>query len=398
MNNSTHSLAKQLSIVSVLVSSLLFQGCGSSGSSSTPTPTPTPTPAPAPAPTPAPSTADLDALLSQNRDSNVPGMMLMINGTNVDYTGTIGVSSLETFEPLNILDQFPMASSGKLFIAILANKLAEAGQLNLDDNISQHLPTELVTQITNGDQITLRQLLLHTAGVWDYVNEETSYLENVIETPETIRSDIDFISYSYNQPAYSAPGEAYNYSNAGYSLAGLVMDAVTGEHHSAALREHVLTPIAADNTYYRAVEKERGNIISGYHDFDDGNIDVKPYVENFVMASSPLNSTLGEMQRLFKATITDEQFISPETRNALYGDDALTHLQGPDYVGMSIIKSTMHNESLYATSGLIYGYHNVHYYFEDLDLSISAAANCSNPVCVTSVGNLMRDVAEALVD
>lgn len=136
-------------------------------------------------------------------------------------------------------------SIGKTFVAALALALANEGKLDLDDRISRWLGDEpWFERLSNGDSITLRQLLNHTSGIPDYV-----YSSRFAEASSTLFADpdkhpgpLDLIHYSLDEPALFKPGTEYLYSDTDYLLAGLVLEKAGGEDYYQAIIKRFLYP------------------------------------------------------------------------------------------------------------------------------------------------------------
>ncbi|MGK7916145.1 MAG: serine hydrolase domain-containing protein [Prochloraceae cyanobacterium] len=87
------------------------------------------------------------------------------------WTGATGISNLDTQQATKPDDLFRVASINKAYTSSVILKLQEQGKLSLDDTLDKWLP-EIANQITNGDDLTIRQLLNGTGGLWDYFSNE----------------------------------------------------------------------------------------------------------------------------------------------------------------------------------------------------------------------------------
>jgi D-alanyl-D-alanine carboxypeptidase len=241
--------------------------------------------------------------------------------------------------------------------------------------------------------MTLRQLLNHTSGIYNYTENE-GYLNLLIAEPDKIKTDIDFLVFALNQPAYFKPGDGNEYSNTGYVLAGLIMDKVLGMHHSIALRERILVPLGMDATYYRGIEKDQGDFISGYHQFDDHDTtyETKSYLENVSQSSSPMVSSVEDMALFMKSVVAEQNFINDSIRNEFFGS-LPNHSNG--VYGLGINVDPIGDNTAYYHAGLNYGYHTQNIYIKEKDLSITAFINCSTaPICESTMDSLIEKVLD----
>lgn len=142
---------------------------------------------------------------------------------------------LTTDTPLRI------ASNTKTFVAATVLRLHERGRLDLDAAIAPLLDPELVKLLRDDgykpDVITVRQLLSHSAGLYDH-GGDPRYIETVLKDPRHVwsRKELVKLSMHYADPQ-AAPGVEFRYSDTGYILLGDIIERVTGQSVSAAVRE-----------------------------------------------------------------------------------------------------------------------------------------------------------------
>jgi CubicO group peptidase (beta-lactamase class C family) len=149
---------------------------------------------------------------------SVPGATLaVVKGGEIVYAQAYGFARLPDVRATPDM-AFPVGSVSKQFTASLILSLAEAGKLSLDDKVGKFLP-----RLTGADRITLRQILSHTAGYPDYAPEDYSTPPmQKPTTPEALVADwgerkLDFV-----------PGTDWQYSNTGYTIAGLIAEKAGG--------------------------------------------------------------------------------------------------------------------------------------------------------------------------
>jgi D-alanyl-D-alanine carboxypeptidase len=386
--NTYHSKVNKLKSAILITSiTLALSACGGGSASETIPSIPVPTPTAPTTPIVQPIAMDYQTVINETVSGTIPGVVLLVESPEKKFLGSAGVENSESKNPMQSYHTMPTASAGKPMIGLLAVILADDNLLNLDDTLDTWLSEDILSQIPHSGEMTLRQLLNHTSGIFNYVDND-DYLNLLIAEPDKVKTDIDFLALGLNQPAYFKPGEGTRYSNTGYLLAGLIMDQVLGMHHSIALRERILAPLGMEATYYRGIEKDQGDFISGYHTFDDHDTtyDTKPFLENVSQASSPMASNVEEMAVFLKSAVNDQSFINADIREDFFGaegvnDDAIFGAK------------TIDGNTVYAHSGLTYGYHTQNIYIKEKDLSITAFINCSTaPVCESTMDNLIEKV------
>lgn len=130
---------------------------------------------------------------------------------------------------------FDIGSIGKLFTQIAVLQLVEAGKLSVNDAFGKYL-----TSYPNRDiagKVTIRQLLLHTSGMGDF-------LENITPgtNPASFRGLRDLLPLFAQKPLEFPPGSQTRYSNTGYVVLGMVVEAVSGEDYYTYVEQHILKP------------------------------------------------------------------------------------------------------------------------------------------------------------
>jgi D-alanyl-D-alanine carboxypeptidase len=385
INTFTGKVNKIKSTIIVTSMALALTACGGSTSKKVPVIEPTPV-----------VTVDYQKIIDDTVSDNIPGVILLIESPEQSFIGSAGVENIESQNPMQVHHTMPTASAGKAMIGLLAAMLADDNLLKLDDTIDTWLSNDILNQIPNSSEMTLRQLLNHTSGIYNYTDND-GYLNLLIAEPDKVKTDLDFLVLALNQPAYFKPGEGSKYSNTGYVLAGLIMDQVLGMHHSIALRERILVPLGMGATYYRGIEKDQGDFISGYHKFDDDDktYETKSYLKNVSQSSSPIVSSVEDMALFMKSVVAEQSFINDSIRNEFFGSEQLIPNSSNGGYGLGINVDPIGDKTAYYHSGLTYGYHTQNIYIKEIDLNITAFINCSTaPICENAMDSLIKKVLD----
>jgi len=337
---------------------------------------------------------DYQNIINNTVSEDIPGVILLVETPQKKFIGSAGVENKESQNPIQVYHTMPTGSAGKPMIGLLTAMLADEGLLELDDTLDTWLSDEIMNQIPNGSEITLRQLLNHTSGIFNYVDND-NYLMLLLNEPDKLKTDVDFLALGLNHSASSKPGISHKYSNTGYLLTGLILDEVLGEHHSVMLRTRILEPLGMNNTYYRGIEKNQQGFISGYHTFEDINetYDTKAYQENIAVASSPVVSTVEEMALFMKSVVSDQSFLNDSIRAEVFGAEHLVENDNNGGYGLGIIVELIKGDTAYYHGGLIHGYHTQNVYVKEKALSITAFINCSTePSCESTMDDLIKKI------
>jgi len=162
---------------------------------------------------------------------------------------------------------FGIASGTKLFTGLAACKLIDEKKLRLEDTIGALLPYDLGT--INRD-ITVLQLLTHTSGVGDYIDEEASDGYAAMDAlyakhPVYLWNELQYYLPMSNQlPAKFAPGARFGYSNTGYVLLGLVIEQASGRRYRAYVTESIINPCGLSHTGFYRTNALPHNAAYGY--------------------------------------------------------------------------------------------------------------------------------------
>ena len=167
---------------------------------------------------------------------HIPGLTLLVskNGKPIRTEG-YGVSNLELSVPAKPETIFQSGSVGKQFTATAVMMLVEAGKVGLDDPLTKYFPEAP----SSWKQVTVRELLSHTAGFTDYpkdFDEQKDYTEaELIKIVEAI-------------PLAYPPGTSWSYSNLGYLTLGILIHKVTGEFYGDFLQQRIFRPLEMTTT------------------------------------------------------------------------------------------------------------------------------------------------------
>jgi CubicO group peptidase (beta-lactamase class C family) len=128
---------------------------------------------------------------------------------------------------------YQIASNSKQFTAMALMLLRDEGKLSLDDPVSKFVPG-----ITDGDKITVRELLSHTSGLQDFWPQDYSFID--MEQPTTPQHIVDKWA---KKPLDFEPGSRWQYSNTGYVVAGMIAEKVSGEPLLTYLHQKIFDPL-----------------------------------------------------------------------------------------------------------------------------------------------------------
>jgi D-alanyl-D-alanine carboxypeptidase len=210
---------------------------------------------PAPAP-PVTTPAELQRLLDDVVAAGAPGAIGSVEDDGRTIRGVAGVGNLRTGRPPRPVQTFRVASQTKVFVATAVLQLVAAGRVGLDDPVSRYLPGLL----PEGDQITVRQLLNHTSGLFDPQVEVYLTLQDIVDLRDEQWTPRQVLAIATDNPLLFPPGSAWSYSNTNYVVAGLLIERVTGTSIERQLERRFIRPLHLRHT--------SGALVSNVDDLD----------------------------------------------------------------------------------------------------------------------------------
>ncbi len=159
----------------------------------------------------------------------------------------VGVSDRASGEPLDPQALMMSGSTGKTYAAATALALSREGRLDLDAPITTYLGKPAwLTGLANGERITTRQLLTHSSGLRDHVDMPAfgqALIQLAFADPDKALTPLQCIAFLDGQEALFEPGKGFGYSDTGYLIAGLVIEAVAKRPYYAVVRDLFLDPL-----------------------------------------------------------------------------------------------------------------------------------------------------------
>ena len=214
--------------------------------------------------------------------------------------------------------KYQIASVSKQFTAAALLLLEDEGKLSLDDKVSKWVP-----DVTDADKITIRQLLSHTSGIQDYWPQDYSFA--AMEKPVTPQGIVDRWA---KKPLDFAPGTAWQYSNTGYVVAGMIIEKASGMKLLDYLDAKIFKPL---NMHPIDQDLAVGKgFPQGTHRFALGPIrPAKPAAAGWLWAAGELAMSASDLAkwdiaRIDRKVLTPEDWAVQETEIRLT-DGAPTH-------------------------------------------------------------------------
>ena len=225
------------------------------------------------------ASSELDQyVLARMQTARIPGLAAVsVKGDHTVFSGAWGEADLSVHRPVTTNTLFMLGSVSKTVTAVALMQLYELGKLKLDDPIDAVLGYQARNPKFPDIPITSRMLLSHTSSIEDGVHSFDYYVMDM-DSPISLQALYD----GYLEPggAYydasnwnstNAPGTHYSYSNLGLSLAGLLVERISGMSLQDYCQQHIFAPLAMNETSFFLKGLDRTHIAMPYSVDSSGN-------------------------------------------------------------------------------------------------------------------------------
>lgn len=186
---------------------------------------------------------DIAALVrAKMTEYHVSGVAFGVYANNQTTLRGFGVTNVDDPQPITADTIFTIASISKTVTATAMMKLVDQGKLSIDAPVQKYLPDFRVQDEAASRDVTIAHLLTHTPGWEGQLSTEDRGVDALAHFATTIMRDL---------PQLAPPGAVWSYNNAGFSLAGRVIEVVSGRTIHDALRELVFAPLGMSRTFTR---------------------------------------------------------------------------------------------------------------------------------------------------
>ena len=247
--------------------------------------------------------------------------------------------------------RFKIGSNSKQFAAATVLLLAEQHKLSLDDPVSRYLPS-----LTRANEVTVRELLSHTAGYEDYY--PLDYVTPWMARDTTPASILDGWA---KKPLNFDPGTRWQYSNTGYVVIGQIVEKVTHKPFFEFLRANVLEPLGMHSAIDLSDGKWSDADPSGYHNFALGPPRATtPEGGAWVYACGELAMTASDLA-LWDISLMNGTILKPASLKELTTEMLLKNGTGTGYALGLAVRTDANGHRRWSHSGGTAGFfsHNV---------------------------------------
>ncbi|MBX7554631.1 serine hydrolase domain-containing protein [Streptomyces sp. NPDC004232] len=324
---------------------------------------------------PAPDTAGVAAALRSAVDAGAPGAMARIDDHGKAYGVTRGLADRSTRRALSADDRFRIGSVTKTFSAVVLLQLVDEHRLSLDAPVNRYLP-----KLLPDDRITVRHLLSHRSGLYDYTNDMFADSESGFEA---VRNKVftyrQLVALSLKKPRTNAPGAAYAYSNTNFVVAGMLIEKITGQSVRTAYEDRVFKPLKLRDTFYVHPRTTiPGRYARGY--LTPGRagaplVDATEQTVSWAQSAGAIISTTRDLDTFYSALLRGA-LLSPARLGEM---ERFSRVDSTTAYGLGLRRRSLPcGVSVYGHTGIVQGYYTYAFATKDGSRSLAAVANTSN--------------------
>ncbi len=262
----------------------------------------------------------IDTYVEAHKDTTAAVSIGVFTKDSVLFEKSYGYANIEDNLQNNTDTVIEWGSSSKLFAWVSVMQLVEQGKLDLDADIRTYLPEGFLTKLRYKDKITLTHLMNHTGG-W-----QESSTELFVDSPQKLRTLEDALKVIEPTQVYR-PGEVSAYSNFGASLAGYIVERVSGEPFYEYVNKNIFAPLGMKHTSIKPDRLDNPWVQSERQKLNCYTADMKPMGKmDYYVSCYPAGSAVGTISDYLtfgQALLSDSNggtvlFSKPQTLTEFY--------------------------------------------------------------------------------
>jgi D-alanyl-D-alanine carboxypeptidase len=256
---------------------------------------------PAQAAKPKPKRENLSLLARTLVKSGAPGAVVYVRTPTATRTGVAGFADIGAHVTMRAADHYRIASVSKAFVSVVVLQLEAEGKLDIDDPVEQFLPG----LVPNGAAISLRQLMNHTSGLFDYTADET-FGASILTNPSRVWAPRELLPFGLMHAPRFAPGTNWEYSNTNYIVLGLVAEAVARKPLAESCQERIFGPRGLTSTSFPLDIALDAAFVHGYVNLGGGSlVDVAPLLSpTYAWAAGGIVSNARDVSAFYRGLFT----------------------------------------------------------------------------------------------
>jgi D-alanyl-D-alanine carboxypeptidase len=261
--------------------------------------------------------------------AGAPGAVALVRDGDRTIRLSSGYGNLAPRTPMRPTDRFRIGGLTKSYTATVVLQLVGEGKVTLGDTVEQWLPGA----ISNGEAISVRQLLNHTSGILDFIQDPrvlAPFLENIPQSLTLVFDPSEGVRIAAEHGPLFAPGSALAYSNTNYLLLAMIVEAATGNSFGSELRRRIFEPLGLRHTEYPTSSRINGSYTHGYFLLGEPPLlDVTPLSPTLLAAGGGILSNAKDVARFYRALLLG-RLLGPELLESMQTIDPVATGGIPD--------------------------------------------------------------------
>lgn len=301
----------------------------------------------------------MQQLLDELVDAGAVSMLMHYQDGREEWRGSSGVAELGSDRPVDPDGWFRIGSVTKTFTSATVLTLVADGLVTLDDTCELWLPG----LVPDGEGIKLRQLLNHTAGLYNYT-DDLDALTGIVRERFVHWDPLRAVGMAVAHEPLFAPGTSRSYSNTNYIVAGLIIEAATGNSYASEVRSRILEPLELHQTQVPGDEVSLPEPHAhGYMRVDGELVDMTELNASMAWAAGGIVSRAADLNTFYSALLTGK-LLRPEELAALL--TTVPTDQPNKTAGLGIGRTELPDgQVIWGHVGGIFGYLTVSYHSAD---------------------------------
>jgi len=271
------------------------------------------------------------------------------------YQNAAGFTDVENSIAASTQSKYRIGSISKMFTAALTLMAVEEDKISLETTLDNYFP-----QVKNAEQISIRNLLNHSSGIFNFTNDPNYFTYHTEAKTEADMLDI----LTIKEPAFD-PGTEHDYSNSNYVLLSYILEKVYGTSYSDLLESKIVKPLKLENTHYGKATDIANNESYSYK-----------YLGKWEKEAET-DLSIPEGAGAIISTASDlNQFITGLFEGKLISKESLAQMQTiTEGYGLGLFKFPYGEKSGYGHTGGIDGFQSISSYFPNEKLALTIVSN-----------------------
>ena len=300
------------------------------------------------------------------------------------YTRAYGLARLQPPTPATPDMRYSIGSISKQFTAAAILLLQEDGKLSLDDAVGKFVPG-----LTQGDKVTIRQILSHTSGYQDYWPED--YVMTPMLAPRTAQQILDTWA---KKPLDFEPGAQWQYSNTNFVIAGRIVETITGAPLMDLLTQRIFRPLGMKSVWNSDEAKLTQADATAYYRHALGPLRPAPKEgRGWMFAAGELAMTAHDLA-LWDESLIAQSLLKPESYKQMFTEVKLNDGKGTHYgLGVDVTERNGHRSIEH--SGEVSGFVSDNQVLVDDGVAVAVLTNQDAIGAASTIARLAAPVVAA---